>query len=107
MNEANATGQILAWSSLSGWSYGWHDLAGNLGVAAVLWCYLRVQTGHMSAASLRYSLWNGIGALLIMLSLLVDFNLSSMVIEVAWLGISLFGVYRYFGSAKGGKVNEY
>ncbi len=76
-------------------NYGWHDLVGNMGVALVLWCYLRVQSGHMRASSLQYSLGNGLGALLIMVSLMIDFNLSSFVIEVAWLGISIYGVYRY------------
>lgn len=81
--------------------YGWHDLVGNIGVVMVLWCYLRVQTGHMPAQSLRFSLYNGLGAVLIMISLMVDFNLSSFVIEVAWLGISVGGLYRYYQIAKG------
>ena len=76
-------------------SYGWHDLIGNLGVGLVLWCYLRVQSGHMPADSLRYSVSNGLGAMLIMVSLTIDFNLSSFIIEVVWLCISLYGVYRY------------
>jgi hypothetical protein len=39
---------------------------------------------------------NAIGASLIVVSLLVDFNLSALLMEVFWVLISLIGVYRYF-----------
>lgn len=74
--------------------YGWHDLIGNIGVAGVLLTYLWLQLGRMSADSLTYSLVNGISALLILVSLLIDFNLSSFIIEIAWFAISMIGVWR-------------
>ncbi len=89
-----------AFTSLAS-NYGWHDFVGNIGVVLVIWCYLRVQSGHMRSDSLRYSVGNGLGALLIMVSLLIDFNLSSFVIEIAWLGISVYGVYRYYYGRNG------
>lgn len=74
--------------------YGWHDLVGNLGVVCVLSTYFMIQAGHLSSDSLAYGAWNALGAVLIGISLTVDFNLSSFVIEVFWFGISLFGMLR-------------
>lgn len=76
--------------------YGWHDLVGNIGVVGVLATYLLVQMGKLDVRSLVYSMINGLSALLIIVSLLVDFNLSSFVIEIAWFLISLLGVVNYF-----------
>ena len=75
--------------------YGWHDLVGNIGVVCVLATYLLLQLGRLNVQSLWYSLINGLGAILIMVSLWIDFNLSSFIIEVAWLLISLLGVYNF------------
>lgn len=77
-------------------TYEWHDLVGNAGVLIILTCYLCAQIDQMDIKSLAYSLLNGAGALLIIVSLLHDFNLSSFVIELAWLAISLFALVRYF-----------
>ncbi len=74
--------------------YGWHDLVGNLGVICVLATYFMLQAGRLSADSLAYGAWNALGAILIGISLTVDFNLSSFVIEVFWFGISVFGMVR-------------
>ena len=77
-------------------SYEWHDFIGNLGVIMILWCYLLLQMQRVDVNTLSYSLYNGAGAMLIIVSLLVDFNLSSFVIEIAWLAISLYGVARWW-----------
>ena len=75
-------------------SYGWHDLAGNIGVALILGAYLLVQLGRLDARSLAGTLVNAFGAGLVVLSLTVDFNLSAFVVEAAWCAISLFGAAR-------------
>ena len=75
-------------------SYGWHDLAGNIGVALILGAYLLVQLGRLDARGLAGTVTNAIGAGLVVLSLTVDFNLSAFVVETAWCAISLFGAAR-------------
>jgi len=75
-------------------SYRWHDFVGNLGVLLILISYLRLQMGRISAATVAYSAANGVGALLILISLLYEFNLSAFVVEAAWLMISVYGVVR-------------
>ncbi|MCW8878850.1 MAG: hypothetical protein OQK04_15035 [Kangiellaceae bacterium] len=74
----------------------WYDWVGLLGVICILISYLLLQLERLSADSLNYSLANLIGALLIILSLLYEFNLSAMIIESAWAVISIFGVVKFF-----------
>jgi multidrug transporter EmrE-like cation transporter len=77
-------------------NYGPLDLIGNIGVVILVTTYLMLQLNKLSSNGLAYSLLNAIGAALIVISLLVDFNLSALVIEVFWVLISLLGIYRYF-----------
>lgn len=76
--------------------YGWHDLLGNIGVVLILATYLLLQLEKLSATSLLYSATNGLGALLILVSLIYEFNLSAFIIEAFWLLISIYGLVRYF-----------
>lgn len=75
-------------------TYSWHDFLGNAGVFLILLTYLLLQMGRMSPATMSYSLLNGLGAALILVSLFYSFNLSAVIIEVAWLVISIFGVAK-------------
>jgi len=77
-------------------SYEWHDLVGNVGVLMVLATYLLVQTERMDIRRPGYSSLNAAGAVLIIVSLMYDFNLSSFMIEIAWLAISLYGLKRFW-----------
>ena len=74
--------------------YGWHDLLGNTGVVMVIGTYFALQTGRMSINDRVYSLLNAMGAVLILMSLMIDFNLSSFIIEIVWLLISVYGLMR-------------
>ena len=87
--------QCLQWNPRP-MSYQWHDLLGNLGVVIILTCYLFVQIERMDIRNPAYSLLNGLGAVLILVSLVYNFNLSSFVIEIAWLAISIFGLSRWY-----------
>jgi len=78
--------------------YQWHDLVGNAGVAIILGCYFFAQTGRVDIHKPGYSALNSLGALLILVSLIHNFNLSSFVIEIAWLAISGYGLLRWYRS---------
>ncbi|MFK7821681.1 MAG: hypothetical protein AB8G99_23415 [Planctomycetaceae bacterium] len=69
----------------------WHDIVGGLGVITLLATYLALQLNRISAQSLSYSVLNGLGAGLILISLTQSFNLSAVLIESAWLIISIVG----------------
>lgn len=70
------------------------DYIGISGVALLLIAYFLLTTNKLSSQSMKYQLFNLIGALCIFYSLMFNFNLSSVVIEVCWILISLIGVYR-------------
>jgi multidrug transporter EmrE-like cation transporter len=76
--------------------YGPLDVIGNIGVVVLMITYLMLQLNKLSSNGLAYSLLNAIGASLIIVSLLVDFNLSALLMEVFWVLISFVGIYRYF-----------
>ncbi|MCH9027874.1 MAG: hypothetical protein IIA05_12310 [Proteobacteria bacterium] len=77
-------------------TYGWHDLLGIIGVVLILATYMLLQLEKLSAKSFIYSATNGLGASLILVSLIYEFNLSAFIIEAFWLLISVYGMVRYF-----------
>ena len=77
-------------------SYGPLDLIGNIGVVMLMIAYLMLQLNKLRSDGLAYSLLNAIGASLVVVSLLYDFNLSALLMEVFWVLISFVGIYRYF-----------
>jgi hypothetical protein len=76
--------------------YGPVDFVGNVGVVVLMVTYLMLQLNRLSSDSLAYSVLNAAGAGLIVVSLLFDFNLSALLMEVFWVLISFVGIYRYF-----------
>jgi len=86
-----------SWQSLKkvkvmSFDYQLHDVIGVLGVTMIVSVYLLLQLGRLSSQSLLYSVLNGLGAALVLFSLYFEFNLSAVVIELFWLGISVLGV---------------
>ena len=77
-------------------SYGFLDFVGNIGVVILVITFLMLQLNKISSDGLSYSLLNAVGASLIVISLLFDFNLSALLMEVFWVLISFVGIYRYF-----------
>ena len=77
-------------------SYGPLDFVGNVGVIVLVITYLMLQLNKLSNDGLAYSALNALGASLIVVSLLFDFNLSALLMEVFWVLISFIGIYRYF-----------
>ncbi len=77
-------------------TYGWHDLLGIIGVVSIVATYMLLQLEKLSATSFLYSATNGLGASLILVSLIYEFNLSAFIIEAFWLLISIYGIVRYF-----------
>ena len=78
-------------------NYGLIDFVGNTGVLLLMTAYLLLQLNRLSNG-LAYSVMNAIGAALIVVSLLVNFNLSTFIIEVFWILISFVGIYRHLRS---------
>ena len=79
-------------------TYTFYDVLGNIGVFLIILTYLLLQLQKMTSDSLLYSLINALGASLIIISLLFDFNLSAFIVEAFWVIISLIGIVRFYRS---------
>jgi hypothetical protein len=77
-------------------NYGLMDLVGNIGVLMLMFTYLMLQLEKIKSSNLSYSVLNAVGASLIVASLIVNFNLSAMLMEVFWVLISFIGIGRHF-----------
>jgi len=75
-------------------NYDLFDLIGNLGVALIVLCYLGLQLERVRSTDLSYSVLNAAGAMLILISLTENFNLSAVIIEVFWIAISVIGIAK-------------
>ncbi len=71
-----------------------YDFIGNIGVLIILVTYLLLQMERIEPKGVGYSIWNGLGSTLVLVSLSFKFNLSSFIIEFFWLLISIFGLYQ-------------
>lgn len=67
---------------------------GLVGVLCILAAYYLLQADILNNGQLRFQLLNLIGALLIMISLLYSWNLSSFLMELAWASISVWGICK-------------
>ena len=77
-------------------TYAWYDIVGTIGVILIIVTYALLQLGRIRSEQLAYSLANGVGAALILLSLAFAFNFPSFVVELFWLLISLYGIAKSF-----------
>lgn len=66
---------------------------GFVGMAFVVIAYLFLQVNKYTIKSLEYQLLNLVGAILLLISLFVHFNLGSFIIEVFWIIITLYGIF--------------
>jgi len=76
------------------------DIIGSIGVFIVVVVYFLLQINKISSNELKYSLLNIFGSLMIVYSLIYNWNFASFMIEFFWILISLIGVYKYFRKAK-------
>jgi len=80
--------------------FAWFDIIGSIGVATIILTYVLLQTEKIKSESLLYSALNGLGAGLIVFSLIYSFNFSAFVVESLWVLISIYGVAKYFFKVK-------
>ncbi|MCW8894284.1 MAG: hypothetical protein OQK48_03445 [Sulfurimonas sp.] len=72
------------------------DTIGIIGVLIVLAAYFMLQSEKIDSKGFLYSFYNLFGSLLILYSLLYNWNLASFVIEFFWIAISLYGLWKWF-----------
>lgn len=76
------------------------DFIGCVGAVMVLFAYAFLQMGKIKVESFMYSFLNLIAAFMILISLFYAWNLAAALIEIAWIGISAYGVMRGLSSAR-------
>lgn len=70
------------------------NIIGMTGTFMVVGAYLLLQLEKIDAKGLSYNLINLFGATFLLISLLINFNLASFVIEIFWIIASLIGLYK-------------
>ncbi len=80
------------------------DMVGIIGVVLLLVAYYLLNLNKVSAFSLSYQILNLIGAAFILFSLMFQWNTSAVLIEIAWIFISLMGIWRAVKKRQGGVV---
>lgn len=65
---------------------------GLIGMVMVVFAFYQTVSGIWSPQGLHFNVVNLSGAILLLISLLVHFNLGSFVIEIFWIAISLKGL---------------
>lgn len=73
---------------------------GFVGMAFVVVAYLLLQINKYTIKSLQYQLLNLVGAILLLISLFVHFNLGSFIIEIFWIIITVYGIVVNLKSKK-------
>jgi hypothetical protein len=71
-----------------------HDIVGFVGAAIAIVAYFANQQRWLRSDDWRFPFANLVGALLIFVSLCFDWNFPSVVIEVFWALISLWGIVK-------------
>ncbi len=70
------------------------DILGVVGVLCILIAYAGATTKKLDATQAPALLLNLTGALLILVSLYFDFNLSAVLMEAAWALVAVYGLVR-------------
>ena len=72
----------------------WYDIVGLVGTVTILLAYAATSSGRLDAHKAPALAANFAGSSLILISLTQAFNLSAILVEGAWAGISLVGLAR-------------
>lgn len=72
----------------------WYDWIGVVGTLMVLLAYFLLQAGRLHGNRALYQALNLFGAIGVLASLYGTFNLSVLLLMVAWVAISAYGLVR-------------
>ena len=79
-----------------------HDIVGFAGVSIAIAAYFANQQRWLRSDDWRFPFVNLVGACLILVSLCFDWNFPSVVIEVCWALISLWGIVKSLRERRSG-----
>ena len=87
------------------YAYTWSDFVGNIGVILIIVAFYLNVAEKIKSTDRSYNLLNLIGSILLLTSLIYKPNLSNIIIEIIWGGISLIGLYKYYSQKKNSKFD--
>jgi len=76
---------------------------GFIGTLFIAWAYFILQIGKYTTDSMSYQILNLVGAILLIISLCVHFNFGSFAMEVFWIAITIYGIYKIIKKNKTSK----
>jgi len=74
------------------------NIIGMIGTSLIVGAYFLMQLNKIDPKGIAFNVINLMGAVFLTLSLLVHFNLASIVIEIFWIVASLVGIFNYWRS---------
>jgi len=80
------------------YNYEWSDFIGNVGVIILVGTFALLQFGKIDAKGFLYSFNNMLVAILLGINLYYKPNLSSIIIEVFWFWLSIYGLIQWYRS---------
>ena len=72
-----------------------YQAIGVIGFLLYMLAYFLLQIGKVEGSGIIYTLMNLSAAILVLISLIHEFNLASVLIQVAWILISIIGLIRF------------
>ena len=87
------------------YAYTWSDFVGNIGVILIIVAFYLNVSEKIKSTDRSYNFLNLIGSILLLTSLIYKPNLSNIIIEIIWGGISLIGLYKYYSQKKNSKFD--
>lgn len=71
------------------------DIVGILGVGLVIMAFFLIQLEKITTKSSTYLYFNFFGSMMLLFSLYYHWNMASVVIEMLWLMISIYGIIKF------------
>ncbi len=71
-----------------------YNATGILGISLIIIAYFLLQRGKLRSDQFAYPMLNLIGAMLHLISLYRFYNLPSVIIELFWIAISIYGIIK-------------
>ena len=92
--------------TLLAYDYTWSDLIGNVGVVLLLYTFYSNVSGKFTAQGFWYNFNNLVVAILLSINLYYKPNISSIIIEIFWLAISVYGLIKWYKNEKVNNTND-
>jgi predicted membrane protein len=73
-----------------------YNSIGLVGITLIIVAFFLLQIDKIKSTDLSYSILNLVGALFHIISLLYAFNLASLIIEIFWVAISGYGIWKFY-----------